>query len=281
MSRRLVRTARLAALALAVAAVPAQAQLMRATVRGNIASGFDAYRNSVYFGSSGGYNLTGMAASVSFLYDASIMGGPQGAGLYFDYNHAPNYPSFLGLQGAGAVKSVDFTVNGITLGVDINGPYERNRLYVENPAFSPGFGQRDSWTLTAGDNRFTWCPNDGQCAEAAQLFAYQTYEVTDLFGGQQPFDPARPWSTTASTYRSLGASVRLYQNSVCLPGGLLPTMCPANRFSDLDTHWVEFVIDGTDITVTTADAVPEPATWTLTGFGVLAVAGVARRRRTR
>jgi hypothetical protein len=251
--------------------------LMQATVTGTISSGYDAYLNSVYTGPNTGYNLNGMAASVSVIYDADLA-GPNYPGYEpnWYFYHAPAYPSFLGTVGNGPIRSASFTVNGITLGVDVSGASEYHRLFVENPKNDPVWGQGDSYNLFGMDARAAWCPNDGQCAEKVQIMASQRYG-DDMFGGQRNFDPANSFTALAAPSRVIEASVRLMQGERCLVGGWFPGVCPEGRFNDTNSHWVEFVISGTSLKVSPVTAVPEPGAVTLVLAGVVVV--LARRRK--
>ena len=244
-----------------LAAVPlqAQAQLMRATVTGTVTAGGDAYSNTVLLGANDGTSLIGQQASAFILYDAARFGPnyPNNAPNWWFY-HYPDYPVFSGTVGQGPVLSAGFTVNGITLNTDVSGLSETARLTVENPVYSPIYGQGDAWNLSGGDARFRWCPNDGQCVETLQLSASQTYEPADLFGGQRPFNPADSFSAQAGTYRTVSAYVRLLRSPA---QRCLDVECPAGPLNDGQTHWVEFHIGGPNATLTVAPAVPEPGTW--------------------
>lgn len=252
-------------------------RLMQATVTGTISSGYDAYLNSVYTGPNTGYNLNGMAASVSIIYDADLA-GPNYPGYEpnWYFQHTPAYPQFLGTVGNGPIRSASFTVNGITLGIDVSGAGESHRLFVENPKNDPVWGQADSYNLSGMDARTAWCPNDGQCAEKVQIMAYQRYG-DDMFGGQRNFDPANSFTALAAPSRVIEASVRLYQNGLCLDGGYRAGLCPEGRFNDGNTHWVEFVISGTSLKVSEVSAVPEPGAIAMVLAGVAVV--VSRRRK--
>ena len=262
----LSKTLQSAALAVlcAFSSLPAQAQLMQATVTGTVNYGSDFYSNSVLLGSNDGTSLVGLAASATIIYDAARFEPNQYGGTYWSFTHSPNYPSFLGIVGQGPIISASFTVNGITLAMDTSGTYENAKLYVENPV-----GNNDSWNLSGGDSRTTWCPNDRQCIETVQLSASQGYG-NDLFGGQHNFSPADAFTATPAAGRTIDAYVRLMQGATC-PAG----MCPEGRFNDTATHWVEFGIAGTQLTVT---AIPEPETYAmfLAGLGLV---GFAVRRR--
>lgn len=274
------RTAAAAAMlllaALAAAPLSAQAQLMRATVSGTVVSGGDAYSNTVLLGANDGSSLIGQMASAFIIYDAAKFGpNYPGYSPNWSFYHYPDWPNFLGTVGQGPVKAAGFTVNGMTLYTDVSGLSETARLAVENPGFTPGYGQPDSWSMYGGDARFRWCPNDGQCAETLQLSAYQSYEINDMFGGQRPFNPADSFSTQAATYRSIGAHVRLMRSAPC---GAYEE-CPTDALADGQIHWVEFDIGGPNATLTVAPAVPEPGTWALWLAGVAALGGVAYRRQ--
>lgn len=262
------------ALLAATALLPqaSRAQLMQATLTGIVSAGGDAYRNTVYFGPNSGGNLIGQAATVSIVYDAAGFAPYPYPGPGYGFTHQPNYPNFLGTAGHSPVKSGSFTVNGFTFAMDVAGAYETARIYVENPPDSGPYGQPDSWTLSAGDRRSTWCPNDGQCAEAVQLYANQTYASSDLFGGQRNFSPADSFTVTPAPYRGAGAYVRLMQANGTCPAGV----CPEARFADNATHWVEFYVEATRLSVA---PVPEPSAWAFLLAGLALVGGAARRRR--
>ncbi|MDP2031169.1 MAG: PEPxxWA-CTERM sorting domain-containing protein [Thiobacillus sp.] len=247
----------------AFSALSAQAQLMQATVTGTVNYGSDFYSNSVLLGSNDGTSLVGLAASATIIYDAAGFEPNQYGGTYWNFTHSPNYPSFLGIVGQGPIISASFTVNGITLAMDTSGTYENAKLYVENPV-----GNNDNWSLYGGDRRFTWCPNDAQCIETVQLSASQGYG-NDLFGGQHNFSPADAFTANPAAGRTIDAYVRLMQGATC-PAG----MCPEGRFDDTATHWVEFGIAGTQLTVT---PVPEPETWAMLLIGI-GLVGLKLRR---
>jgi len=247
----------------AVSALPAQAQLMQATVTGTVSYGSDYYSNSVLLGPNDGISLVGLAASATIIYDAAGFAPNQYGGTYWNFTHAPNYPSFLGIVGQGPIISASFTVNGITLAMDTSGTHENAKLYVENPV-----ANNDSWSLYGGDRRSGWCPNDVQCIETVQLSASQSYG-SDLFGGQA-FNPDLAFTASPATGRTIDAYVRLMQGLACPTG-----ICPEGRFDDSATHWVEFGITGTQLTVT---PVPEPETYALMLAG-LGLVGFAARRR--
>lgn len=259
-------------LALAAAlgtALPAQAQQMQVTLTGTVSAGFDAYRNTVYFGPDGGYNLTGMAATVTLTYEAARFGpNYPGYAPNWSFLHSPEWPNFLGTVGLGPVLSAGFTINGKSFAIDVGGPSEVARLMVENPV-----GNFDNWTLSAMDGRFAWCPNDGQCAEKVQFWASNGLGGPDLFGGQRAFDPAESQSfgVNGVVGRAVGGAVRLMDAASC------PGVCPAGRFSDGLTHWVEFTIDNGQISVS---AVPEPAPAGLSLAGLLGLAAWLRLRRS-
>ncbi|HEX5357064.1 MAG TPA: PEP-CTERM sorting domain-containing protein [Aquabacterium sp.] len=262
---------------LSVSGAASAEKLMQVTVTGTISSGYDAYRNSVYTGPDTGYNLNGMAASVSIIYDADLArpNYPGNEPNWYFY-HAPAYPSFLGTVGNGPIRSASFTVNGVTLDVDVSGASEYHRLFVENPKNDPVWGQGDSYGLFGMDARTAWCPNDGQCAEKVQISAYQRYG-DDMFGGQRNFDPANSFTALAAPSRVFEASVRLIQNGMCLDGGSRAGLCPEGRFNDGNTHWVEFLVSGTSLKVSEVSAVPEPGAIAMVLAGVAVV--VSRRRK--
>lgn len=194
----------------------AQAQLMQATVTGTVSYGSDFYSNSVLLGPNDGTSLVGLPASVTITCDAARFYPNAYGGTYWNFIHAPNWPSFLGTVGQGPIISASFTVNGVTLVADTSGAYENGKLAVENPLSS-----YDSWSLYGGDRRFTWCPNDAQCIETVQLSAGQSYG-SDLFGGQ-PFIPELAFTANPAAGRTIDAYVRLYQSPAC-PAGRAETV---------------------------------------------------------
>lgn len=258
------------AFGLAAAASPAaQAQQMKVTLTGTVSAGYDAYRNTVYFGAQGGYNLTGMTASVSLTYDAARFGpNYPGYAPNWSFLHSPEWPNFLGTVGLGPVLSGEFTIAGKTIAIDVSGPSEVARLFVENPA-----SNYDSWGMYATDGRFAWCPNDGQCAEKVQFWASNGLGGPDLFGGQHAFDPAdsQSFAVNGVAGRAVGGSVRMMDAPNC------PGLCPAGRFSDGLVHWVEFTIDNGQISIT---PVPEPAPAGLTLAGLLGLFAALRLKRS-
>lgn len=274
---------------LCVLAAPARAGLVTVTVQGTILSGSDAYRNSVYFGANGAGNLNGMAASISITYDAAWWVNLAG-GTYYTAIHQPGYPAFLGQAGSSPVRSASFTVNGTTLALDVAGPHEVATLQVENPGNDSGLGQygHDSMSLRGGDARTSWCPNDGQCAEGVGISAYGAV-YQDLFG-PGGYDPANDYDWTDAGGAALGGNVRLYQNNLCLAGSGWPGadgLCPEGRFNDTATHWVEFLLGGTRLTITHdaggtgnggGNGVPEPGTLALLLAAALGAAGARRHR---
>lgn len=260
---------------LALALSPlAQAQLMQATLTGTVTAGGDAYRNTVYFGNVAANNLVGMTASITLLYDADLArpNYPNNApNWYFD--HDPGWPSFLGTVGQNPFRLASFTVNGFTVDLDVAGAYERGSLVVQNSAG----GANDSYRLFGGDMRRGWCAADSQCVEKLQISAYQT-SGPDMFGGPINFDPGNPFSLQAASGRTLDGYVRMIQSPTCLTGGQFAGYCPEGRFTDGATHWVEFLMTGTSLSVTAVSPVPEPATWALLLFGCGMVGAAARRR---
>jgi PEP-CTERM motif len=244
----------------------AQAKLMQATVTGTISGGSDSYSNSVLLGAGDGTSLVGLSASVTILYDADLA-GPNYPGYEpnWSFTHEPNYPAWNGSVGMGPVRSASFTVNGITLALDVSGDYEYHSLMVSNPT-----NQHDSYTLFGSDKRSTWCPSDRQCVESVSVGAYQS-AGDDLFGGQHNFSPAEAFTVNPADGRVIEAYVRMFQSSAC-PAG----MCPEGRFADTATHWVDFRLNGTQLSV--AAVVPEPETYAMLLAG-LGLVGVAVRRR--
>jgi hypothetical protein len=254
----------------------AQAALMTVTITGTISSGSDAYRNSVYFGPTVTNNLAGMTASISLTYDTALMPNPTGAN--YSLWHQPAYPYFYGTAGQNPVRSGSFTVNGVTLALDVSGPGEVGVMQVQNANPAP-----DSYNLRGGDNRTTWCPNDSQCVESASIQAYSFVNLFDAngFGPEDVYT----WAATAST--SLTGSVRMFENIICQPAGQGGTgnsagLCPAGRFdytaSPGATHFVAFELNGTQLSIATASPVPLPAAaWLMLG-GISSLAGMQRRR---
>jgi len=263
----LSKTLQIAALSslYAFSALPAQAQLMQATVTGTVSYGSDVYSNSVLLAPNDGSSLVGLAASATIIYDSARFYPNAYGGTYWNFTHSPGYPDLIGIVGQGPIISASFTVNGVTLVADTSGTYENGKLAVENPV-----SNNDNWGLSGGDRRFTWCPNDRQCIETVQLSASQGYG-NDLFGGQA-FNPDIAFTASPATGRTIDAYVRLYQAATC-PAG----MCPEGRFADTATHWVEFGIAGAQLSVT---PVPEPETYAMLLAG-LGLVGFAARRRAR
>lgn len=248
----------------ALSALPVHAQLMQATVTGTVSYGSDVYSNSVLLGPNDGTSLVGLAASATIIYDSAHFYPNAYGANYWNFTHSPGYwGGFQGIVGQGPIISASFTVNGVTLVSDTSGTYENGKLAVENPV-----SNLDGWNLSGGDSRSTWCPNDRQCIETVQLSAGQGYG-NDLFGGQA-FNPDLAFTASPAAGRTIDAYVRLMQGPTC-PAG----MCPEGRFADTATHWVEFGIAGTQLTVT---PVPEPATYAMLLAG-LGLVGFAARRR--
>ena len=241
--------------------VGAEAALMQATVSGTVTNGYDAYSNTL---NSGQY-FSG-PASVTIVYDADLAGPNAAAAPNWSFQHGPSYfDGFQGVVGGGPIQSASFTFNGITLGLDVSGLGERGYLTVSNPA-----GQNaDSYLLGGADERYSWCPSDRQCVERVSVSASQS-AGDDLFGGQHNFSPSDSFTVLSAPGRTIEAYVRLIQSSSC-PAGV----CPEGRFADSNTHWVEFGISGTQLTVT---PVPAPAAgWLLlTGLGGI---GIVKRKR--
>lgn len=275
MTRRLPHAATL--LAAGLLCQPAEAALMTATVTGTISpsGGFDAYGNTLGVGT----NLANLAASVSITYDSDLMVDLYpGSPIYHTTTHSPGYPSFNGTVGQNPIRSASFTVNGITLNLDVSGPSERGNLQVED--FSPA---TDTYNLTGGDQRLNWCPNDFQCVESVGINAYSPGANLFDANGYQPTDL---YTWTASNLTSLTASVRLYDAQNCQTAALggfggATGLCPDGRFSYANSatpHWIEFQVAGSQLTIAPASPVPLPAAgWMLvSGLGVLA----GSRRRT-
>jgi hypothetical protein len=275
----------LALLAGCVLSGGAQAALMTVTLNGTVSGGSDAYRNSVYFGPNGGNNLAGMAASISITYDTDLMVDLYpGSPIYHTTTHSPGYPSFIGTVGQNPVRSASFTVNGVTLGLDVSGLAERSNLQVQD--FN---GANDAYTLTAGDQRLTWCPNDAQCVESVGISAYANpYAIVDLFDADG-FQPTDTYSWTGTALTSLTGSVRMIESLICQPAGQggagnAAGLCPAGRFdytaTPNATHWVEFQLNGTQLTIAPATVVPLPAAGWLLATGIAGLAGMRRRARS-
>lgn len=282
------------AAATAGASLTAHAGLVVVTVAGTI-TGTDAYNNSVYFGPNTGNggaagNLNGMTGSISVTYDSAMWTNMvPGSPNYYTAWHQPAYPYFLGAVGGNAVRSASFTVNGITLALDVSGPGEFGKLQVENFAtISPG---HDALTLRAGDTRNTWCPNDSQCSEGAAITAYAAIgqELFDADG----FQPDDEYAWVNANGNALGGSVRMIENRLCQAGSGWPGadgLCPAGRFNDYGlypntVHWVDFQLHGTRLTITrvpdgpTGDnGIPEPGTLALLAASCVGLLGATRRR---
>jgi hypothetical protein len=275
-----IRGARLALALLAgcVLSGGAQAALMTVTLNGTV-TGTDYYRNSVYFGPNGAGNLNGMTGSISITYDTDLMVDLYpGSPIYHTTTHSPGYPSFNGTVGQNPVRSASFTVNGVTLGLDVSGLSERSNLQVQD--FNPA---NDSYSLTAGDQRLTWCPNDAQCVESVGISAYSYVNLFDA-NGFQPTD-AYTWTGTGLT--ALTGSVRMIESILCQPAGQggagnAAGLCPEGRFdytaTPTATHWVEFQINGTQLSIAPAAAVPLPAAGWLLASSLAGLAGIRRRR---
>lgn len=252
----------------------AHAALMTVTITGTISSGSDAYRNSVYFGPNATNNLAGMAASISLTYDTALM--PNATGGNYSLWHQPAYPYFYGTVGQNPVRSGSFTLNGVTLALDVSGPGEVGQLSAENNNPAP-----DSYNLGAGDTRSSWCYADSQCAERAGISAYST--SVNLFdaNGFGPED-VYTWFPAAGT--SLTGNVRMIESLACQPGGSPPAtgLCPEGRFDYTTTpgatHWVEFMLNGTQLSIAPASPVPLPAAGWLLGSGLLLLGGCRRRK---
>lgn len=260
-------------LATGLAAAPSQAALMTATVTGTV-SGFDAYGNTL----GAGTTLTGLTGSISITYDSDLMVDLYpGSPIYHTTLHSPGYPSFIGTQGQNPLRAASFTVNGVTVNLDVSGPSERGTLQVED--FNPA---TDSYNLNGGDERLTWCINDFQCVERVGINAYSPgANLFDVDG----FQPTDLYTWTASNLTTLTGNVRLFDGQICQTAALggqggATGLCPDGRFSyasNTTPHWVEFQIAGTQLSIAPASPVPLPAAGWLLVSGVGALAGLRRR----
>lgn len=242
--------------------VSVQAALMQATVSGTVTSGYDAYNNTL---NSGKY-FSG-PASITIVYDVELAGPSLASAPNWSFQHGPSYfDGFQGIVGESPIRSASFTFNGITLAMDVSGISERGYLTVSNPS-----GQNhDSYILGGADERYTWCPNDRQCAERVSVNAYQN-SGDDLFGGQHNFSPADTFTILPAPGRTIEGYVRLLQSSAC-PAGL----CPEGRFADTSTHWVEFIIGGPNAQLTVT-SVPLPASGWLLFSGLSGIVMLKRK----
>ena len=241
-----------------------------------ITNGADFYSNTVLLAPADGTSLVGMAARVTIVYEAS-RAGPNFPGYApnWAFSHDPGWPSFLGLVGAGPLVSASFTVNGQTLPLDVSGAYETAVLNVSNPAG----GAQDNYLLYGGDQRRQWCAADRQCVETVSIAAFQSpgFLGPDLFGNQGAFNPGQSFSLLAGAGKTITAGARLMQTPLCSTGGQHAGVCLAGRLEDGASHWVEFEMAGSQLTVTAA--VPEPGTLALWSVGALVLTGAARGRR--
>lgn len=272
----------LALLAGSLLSTGAHAALMTATVTGTISPFYtasDAYGNTL----GAGTNLAGLAASVSITYDSALMTNLYPNTTFWTTMHAPG-TVYGGTVGENPLQSASFTVNGVTVALDVGGPSERGRLQVENPVATQF--ARDTYNLNGGDDRLTWCANDFQCVERVGINAVGA-PSQNIFNTN--FTPDDSYTFTAASGIALTGSVRLFDAQLCQPAGLgglggAAGLCPPGRFdysTNTTPHWVEFQIAGTQLTIAPAAVVPLPATGWLLASGVAGLGGMLRRARNR
>ncbi len=256
MLRLIVRTS-LPVLAVVASATlqPLQAQQMKVTFTGTVTSGFgDAYANTFNSGPyQPGRSLIGQAFTLQYFYDVGNL-GPNLASGGNQYYSAPSAPTFL----SGTVS-----VGGVTLTMDTR---KRASLSVTDAPDASGY--KDNLGISGGTG----------------YHRFPSIEIEDSFidltgfGAIADGSPFSPGASRSFAGSGLTGYFYLLETAACsAPGG----PCLQGRFNDGQTHWVEIGATGTSLQFEAVSAVPEPASMALVGTGLLVVAGLARRRRTR